>query len=153
MTFRMFLADWTHWDLYVMAYLVGAQPPTNCSFARHLGSGKWSSRLLMTAHHDLHSPVIIIPKLTVYVRQESRVLVKNQGFWSRIKGFGHCSIAVLKTLDLKNPEKPRMWCYRHHLKLDCPLPPASFLGFVGINTWNPKQPVFNGCLVKQPFPM
>ena len=22
-----------------------------------------------------------------------------------------------------------------------------------ISTWNPKQPVLNGCLVKQPFPM
>ena len=26
-------------------------------------------------------------------------------------------------------------------------------GDVGFTPWNPKQPFFNGCLVKQPFPM
>ena len=30
-----------------VTYLVGAQPPPSCSFARHLGSGKWSSRTLI----------------------------------------------------------------------------------------------------------
>ena len=32
-------------------------PQPCCSFARHLGSGKWSSRMFMRAHHDTHSPV------------------------------------------------------------------------------------------------
>ena len=36
--------------------LVGAQPSPCYSFARHLCSGKWSSRTLMNAHHDQQRP-------------------------------------------------------------------------------------------------
>ena len=46
-------------------------PPSGCSFfARHLGSGKWSSRLLMTAHREVAQHRVPSLKLTWHLKMD-----------------------------------------------------------------------------------